>query len=398
MSLRSGPAAIAPHAALPLPACAARAPPPQFPSQFPHPYTPAQFPARGHRSVITGLVDDFPPDAVERHLPDPESARRLIAERRPDVPHLLRRRRAIYHDVYGEGAQTYLERAENAVLLALARLGLRHGTFGDDFHDYHNEDHALEILDRRLGRVLGQEGVVALPGRDWLALSLFATCHDLRQREEQRFRHGIGDNEAASMAETHRILVASGFDPVADRDLFVALEVMIAGSTFDASPRPQSFNPAEVIATGGPLAPHLEGALDQAMPGWRDDPMVARAVKLALIASDLDTANVGERFAEFAASAARLAAEREMRSGRPLASTDSGPPVLKFLTDGQERYFFELHRFCSDLGGAVFGQGKDYNAPRVRTLAALLRERFGTSHDCTGEQVLKAHLELAETV
>jgi hypothetical protein len=348
--------------------------------------------------VITGLVDDFPPDAVERALADPDAARRLIAERRPDVPHLLRRRRAIYHDFYGEGAQGYLERAENAVLLALARLGLRHGTFGNDFHDYHNEDHALEILDRRLGRVLGQEGVVALPGRDWLALSLFATCHDLRQREEQRFRHGIGGNEAASMAETHRILVAAGFDPASDRDLFVALEVMIAGSTFDASPRPQAFNPAEVIATGGPLAPHLEAALDQAMPGWREDPMVVRAVKLALIASDLDTANVGERFAEFAASAARLAAEREMRSHRPLGSTDSGPPVLKFLTDGQERYFFDLHRFCSDLGESVFGQGKDYNAPRVRALANLLRERFGEGRDCTGEQVLKAHLELAETV
>ncbi len=369
----------------------------QFPSQIRHPYTPATPAARRPR-LITGLAEDFPPDAVERQLPDPDSARRLIADRRPDVPHLLRRRRAIYHDVYGEGAQAYLERAENAVLLALARLGLRHGTFGDDFHDYHNEDHALEILDRRLGRVLGQEGVVALPGRDWLALSLFATCHDLRQREDHRFRHGIGSNEAASMAETHRILLAAGFDPGADRDLFVALEVMIAGSTFDASPRQPAFNPAEVIHTGGPLAPHLETALDQAMAGWRDDPMVVRAVKLALIASDLDTANVGERFAEFAASAARLAAEREMRSHRPLGGSDSGPPVLKFLTDGQERYFFDLHRFCSNLGAAVFGQGKDYNAPRVRALAGLLRERFGSAQGFSGEQVLRAHLELAETV
>lgn len=349
--------------------------------------------------MITGLAEDFPPDAVERQLPDVDSARRLVLERRPDVPHLLRRRRAIYHDVYGADAQTYLDRAENAVLLGLARLGLRHGTFGDDFHDYHNEDHALEILDRRLGRVLGQEGVVALPGRDWLALSLFASCHDLRQREDTNYRHGIGSNEAASMAETHRILVAAGFDPAIDRNLFVALEVMIAGSTFDASPRPQRFNPAEALTTGGPLAPHLETALASAMPGWRDDPMVVRGVELAQIASDLDTANVGERFAEFAASAVRLAAEREMRSGRPLDSTESGPPVLKFLTDGQERYFFDLHRFCSPLGAAVFAQGKEVNAPRVRALSKLLRERFGDRADgCTGGEVLKAHLELAETV
>jgi hypothetical protein len=346
--------------------------------------------------VITGLAEEFPPDAVERELPDPESARRLIAERRPDVPHLLRRRRALYQGAYGDGAQAYLDRAENAVLLALARLGLRHGTFGNDFHDYHNEDHALEILDRRLGRVLGQIGVQALPGSDWLALSLFATCHDLRQREDQRFRHGIGSNEAASMAETHRILVAAGFDPSSDRELFVAMEVTIAGSTFDASPRAPSFNPAEAVHTGGPLAPYLDAALDQAMPGWRADAAALRAVKLALIASDLDTANVGERFTEFAASAARLAAEREMRCHRPLASADSGPPVLKFLTDGQERYFFELHRFCSDIGAAAFAPGKDGNASRVRTLARLLRERFGDARDCTGEQVLEAHLKLAE--
>jgi hypothetical protein len=350
--------------------------------------------------LITGLVEDFPPDAVERQLADVDSARRLIGERRPDVPHLLRRRRAIYHDFYGEGAQTYLERAESAVLLALARLGLRHGTFGDDFHDYHNEDHALEILDRRLGRVLGQEGVVALPGRDWLALSLFATCHDLRQREGVAFRHGIGNNEAASMAETHRILVLAGFDPGRDRDLFVALEIMIAGSTFDATPRPAAYNTAEVLTTGGPLAPRLAEVLDGALPGWRGDEPLQRAVNLALIASDLDTANVGERFPEFAASAARLAAEREMRSGRPLGAAQSGQPVLKFLTDGQEHYFFDLHRFCSPLGTAVFAQGKEYNAPRVHHLADALRQRFGdaATDSFNGEQVLAAHLELAETV
>ena len=125
---------------------------------------------------------------------------------------LLKRRRAVYHDFYGEPAHQYLERAESATLLALARMGVRHGSFGSDFHSYHNENHALEILDRRLGRVLGQEGVQALPGRDWLALSLFATCHDLRQRETVEFKHGIGNNEAASIAETHRILEVAGFN------------------------------------------------------------------------------------------------------------------------------------------------------------------------------------------
>lgn len=353
------------------------------------------------RAVITGLARDFPPDEVERQVPDVATARALVNERRPDVPVLLKRRRAVYHDFYGEPAHQYLERAESATLLALARMGVRHGSFGSDFHSYHNENHALEILDRRLGRVLGQEGVQALPGRDWLALSLFATCHDLRQRETVEFSHGIGNNEAASIAETFRILEVAGFRAQEHEELFVALEIMIAGSTFDASPRSSApYNVAEIVQTGGPLAPRLATELDTARPGWRDEPLLERALKLALIASDLDTANVGERFAEFAQSAARLAAEREMRAGRSLNSPESGTPVLGFLTDGQERYFFDLHRFCSDLGTSVFGQGKDYNAPRVRELAAELRRRFGgrAAGSYTGDEVLHAHLTLAETV
>jgi hypothetical protein len=349
---------------------------------------------------MIGLTDEFPPDPVEARLSTVAEARRLITERRPDALALLKRRRGVYHDFYGDASQSYLERAEDAVLLALARLGVRHGSFGDDFHQYHNEDHALEILDRRLGRMLGQEGVNAMPGKDWLALSLFATCHDLRQRETIAFKNGIGNNEAASISETHRILDLAGFDATVDADLYLALEVMIAGSTFDATPRPQLFNTAEVLATGGPLAPKLPEQLDRARPGWRDEAALARAVRLAQIASDLDTANVGERFPELASSAARLAAEREMRSDRKLESGESGKPVLGFLTGGQERYFFDLHRFCSELGVSVFGHGKDTNAPRVRQLSRHLRERFGSKRDgeYSGAEVIEAHLKLAESV
>ena len=45
-------------------------------------------------------------------------------------------------------------RALDAALLGTARLGLRHGSFGDDFHAYHNETHVLEVGERRLLRML----------------------------------------------------------------------------------------------------------------------------------------------------------------------------------------------------------------------------------------------------
>ena len=43
-------------------------------------------------------------------------------------------------------------------LLGLARLGVRHGAFGADPHDYHNEDHVLELGERRLGQLMDSLG------------------------------------------------------------------------------------------------------------------------------------------------------------------------------------------------------------------------------------------------
>lgn len=328
--------------------------------------------------MIIGLATAFPADAVERQLPDVASATRLVAERRPDVAELLAARRDRLLSHFDSGLSDALQRTEHGLLVGLARFGVRHGSWGDDFHHYHNENHALEVLDGRLGRLMDEVGLDALAGTDWLALSLFGACHDLRQREQVDFRHPVGNNEAASISETGRILALAGFEPERDRALYLALELMIAGSTFDARPAPpvMEYNPAEVVASGGALAPKLPLLLDAAMPHWRDDAQVAHAVELAQIASDLDTANVGEPLVYLAESASRLCQEREMRSGRQLDSADSALPCVGFLSDGQERYFFDLHRFCSDLGRATFAAAKQQNAGRVREMSARLRERW----------------------
>ena len=328
--------------------------------------------------MIIGLAGSFPADAVERQLPDVASAQRLVAARRPDFAELLATRRERLRSAFGHAIDEPLERTERALVLGLARFGMRHGSWGGDYHHYHNENHALEVLDGRLGRLIDQVGLDALQAGDWLALSLFSTCHDLRQRESIDFRHPIGNNEAASIAETCRILALAGFLPERDRALYLALELMIAGSTFDARPAPPvlDYNPAEVVASGGALAPKLAVLLDAERPGWRADADIVRAVELAQIASDLDTANVGEPLVWLAESASRLCQEREMRSGRKLDAADSGPPCVGFLSDGQERYFSELHRFCSDPGRATFAAAKQANAARVRHMSARLRARW----------------------
>lgn len=350
--------------------------------------------------MIEGLQHSFPPDAIELALVDAARAKAEIANRRPDILALFVRRRTLLAEQFGTLVADAWDRAEAALCLSLARLAIRHGRFGSDYHHYHNEEHALEILDRRIERVMRELGVRALDGLDWIALTLFATCHDLRQRELVDSGHPIGSNEAASIAETHRILEQCGFQHERDHELFLALEIMIAGSTFDARPTPidrSKYNTAEVIATSGPLAPHLARELDRINAAWRSEAGLDRSIRLALIASDLDTANVGESFIELSDSGARLAGEREMRAGRRIESPESGPTLLSFLSTGQERYFFELHRFCSDVGEKVYGPGKAANADKVRRSSVLLRERFQNREpgSFTGTDVLDAQREIA---
>jgi hypothetical protein len=342
--------------------------------------------------VFLQLSHSFPADGVERAVPDRATAQRLLSDCRPDFLQLLVRRRAAFKGSFAEASEALLDKVDSALMISLARLGMRHGSWGDDFHHYHNENHALEILDGRLGRMMDYAGLARLPLFEWLALALFATCHDLRQREQVDFSHPIGNNEAASICETRRILALSGFDRQHDRDLYNALDMMIAGSTFDPRPTPPpgEFNTAEVVTTAGALAPQLPVFLDRDFPGWRDDASAVRAVELAQLASDLDTANVGEAFPWLAESASRLCQEREMRSGRSLDAAHSATPCLGFLSDGQERYFFELHRFCSPLGRDTFAAAKDGNAERLRRVTAALRERFDARPPANGQTVVEA--------
>ncbi|MEZ5464186.1 MAG: hypothetical protein R3F22_02955 [Lysobacteraceae bacterium] len=349
------------------------------------------------QTVILGLAPDFTSDAVERRLPDVASARACLQQHGDSFETALadRQQRLLGH--FGSENATIIERHGDAIRLGLARFGVRHGHWGDDFHPYHNEHHAQEILFRRMERLIGVHGLDALPLADWLALSLFAVCHDLRQREVADFSRPVGNNEAASISETARILDASGFDSARDRDQYVALELMIAGSTFDPrpAPLPSHFNAAEVVTSGGALAPDLPQIVKAVDPELMDDPSVQRGLRLALIASDLDTANVGEAFPSFAESSARLCREREMLAGRELDSEDALQPCLGFLTNGQEHYFFRLHRFHSVLGHDAYADGKAGNAHRLRRLIAALREDFAEGNGRSGNDVLVAFSRLS---
>ena len=341
--------------------------------------------------MLLGYSSLYPPDVFEHALPDAGTARRRLAAERPDVLEQLKQVAARL------GADTP---TLDAVVLATARLSLRHGSLGRDFHAYHNEEHVLELIDRRLSRLLEGMGDAALAADDVRALMLFAACHDLRQRETVDVPGPVGGNEAASAAETFRILSACGFDPDTDRSQFVALELMIAGSTFDTRPLqltdPQPLELPSVA--GGALARGLALWLDSCLPRWRVNPAARRGERLARLAADLDTANVGEQFVQLCATALRLCREREMRAGRQLDQPDSALPCLGFLGRGQEHYFHELHRFNSREGERVFGAQKLINGERVSATTEALLARFARRPPNDGEAVLAAFAELTGAV
>ncbi len=330
----------------------------------------------------------YPPDATEAALPDAAAARALIARKGSDLADRLQ---AIAQRI-GANARTL-----DVAVLAAARLGHRHGSFGEDFHDYHNEHHVLELAERRMGRLLDAMGDEAPTGLDAALLLLFAACHDLRQRETRDVPGPVGGNEAASIAETGRILDSCGFNRDHDRNYYVALELMIAGSTFDARPR-RATDPASLdlpSTAGGALARGLALWLDGEHPHWRDDPDARRGERLGRLAADLDTANVGEAFLLLCETALRLCREREMRAGRALDSAASAGPSLGFLGPGQAHYFFELHHFCSREGERVFGDGKLANAARVRDTSQAMLDRFATQPPADGNSVLSAFMQLS---
>ena len=345
-------------------------------------------PSRYEHPVILGYATLYQADAIESALPDATAARRLLAEHRPDIISRLEARISSVSD--GKDASKYLD----ATLLGTARLGMRHGNFGTDFHHYHNENHIMDLAERRLGRMIETCGLGVMPSDDWLALVLFSACHDLRQRETKDCPGPTGGNEASSISETFRILDVCGFDREVDRSVYVAMELMIAGSTFD--PRLSEASPDTANLTGGALARSIGLWLDGGQPMWREDADARRGERLGRMAADIDTANVGEDFHLLGQSALQLAEEQLMRRQISPEQPDSAQPALSFLSYGQHHYFFDLHRFSSREAERVFGPQKLANAEKVRKTSMALMTQFESSPAANGRVVMEAFAALCD--
>ena len=259
---------------------------------------------------------------------------------------------------------------EAAFVLASVRMAVRHGSWGDDFHAYHNELHTREIVDQRISLLRKQAGWSALSGTQWLMLWLFAACHDLRQREDATLSNQmVGANELGSCAETWRLLDLVGFDRSQHHVFYQSLRLMIAASTFT----PSGSKPREIA---------------NAMEATEAE------MELVLLASDIDTANVAEPITALVRSAIRLVKEMEYRAGRGDLGRNSATHVLEFLTQSQKDYFTKQQRFESMLGKKVFGPRKQRNHRAVEALTEGLRQHFaGGLGGVTGRAIIDELLE-----
>jgi hypothetical protein len=335
--------------------------------------------------VIFGYSSLYSADDIELALPDAAAAKQLLSAKRPDITERLRLR---INSVSDSAFSGYLD----AALLGTARLGLRHGALGTDFLHYHNEDHVMDLAERRIGHMLDVLGRDALPAEDWLTLVIFAACHDLRQRETRDADGPVGGNEAASVAETFRILDACGFQTGSHRSLYAALELMIAGSTFD--PRLPENNAGTVNLTGGSLARSLGLWLDSTQSSWRTDPDLRRGERLARISADIDTANVGEKFQFLGQSALQLCEEMLKRRDLNPGTREAAEFSAHFLSLGQLHYFFDLHRFSSREGERVFGPQKQANSEKVSSASQQLQSQMQQQPAKDAHAVMKAYQDI----
>ena len=312
--------------------------------------------ARGHqRSDRTA----FRRTQSSARSPTSTSARALIAERRPDVPALLKRRRTIYHDFYGDQSQAYLERAENAVLLVaraprraprqlrqrLPRVPQR----GPRARDPRPPPRARAAPDRRAGAARAATGSRCRCSRP------ATTCASARPSSSRTRSATTRRRRSPRPTASSR---SRGFDEKADHELFVALEIMIAGSTFDARPSP----PADLQrrrSRSRPAGRSRRCSPMSSTPSSRAGARTRCSARGRARADRVRPRHRQRRRALHRPRELRRAARRRARDAlrprarrRRLGPAGAGVP----RPTGQERYFFDLHRFCSELGKQVFAR------------------------------------------
>ncbi len=337
----------------------------------------------------------FSPDAVERNIPGITDAEEYLSLHQPTLLSDIRRRAQLFQRPWAASLGELPAMAFQACVICIARVLARHGSMAGDHYDYHDELHALELIDH-LKALYHSSEAQDLSAAEWIYLAIFATAHDLRQKETGYGPDGVGNNERASADETDRILAAVGFDPEYQQSVYQLLRWMIHGTTFF----PTGVELEQTTVGPGALAPVIAERIVE--KGHAVGELSAtRAAQLVLLASDIDTANVAGSIDQFAERAARMCRELHKLQGHAFLGPHTAPSVLDFLTRGQHQYFFVMQRFNSSMAKAAFDARKAETGKCLKQLIHWLREQYEplldhASETLTGEKIVNSFIDKAE--
>lgn len=334
-------------------------------------------------------------DTVEQKISDQASARAVLREHIDARLDQLEYSNEQQVCEFGDSCREFAQRALDAMILCLARIVLRNGSASPLHRYYHDELHPFDLLER-LQR-LHEFAPGSIQAREFFALCMFSTAHDLRQDQPGYDTDCVGYNERASAEEFARILDLSGFDRNSETSLYSLMRDMIHGTTF----YDDEFTCRGTNWPGGALAPVLaDAARNGDVSGNSNHALDEAGIRLVFMATDIDTANVADPFPVFIDRASRLCREVQNIAGKPYLDSGTAREVFEFCTDLQERYFFILQRFFTQESQACFRADKDANGVKLKAVIRQMREKFigrlaEPDHGIEGEVILETFQKLS---
>ena len=291
---------------------------------------------------------NFPPDLVEKKISNTNQAWELLDNKLPQFRTLLNKWQVWHNRINDDSVMQQM--VIDAIIISYARMSLRNGSLSTNPRSYHSEKH-IDDLFHRLMLVSELSESKSIPGYGWSLLSLFMSCHDLRQSEDNDFQL-IGNNEQASYQEILRLLNQLDTHNILCQEHKELLQLMIHGSTFGKG---------EDIS-GNIYQGNLVKYLLQDVTNFDTTDK-----ELAYLACDIDTANVATDLKDYAQSSVDVYHEIQNLSPTEISAH-------AFFGEKQEQYFFELQKFNSKLGFLAFAEKKSKNAPQIKKICGLIKQ------------------------
>ncbi|VAW39609.1 hypothetical protein MNBD_GAMMA01-46 [hydrothermal vent metagenome] len=206
-----------------------------------------------------------------------------------------------------------------------------------------------------------------MPEYGWSLLSIFMSCHDLRQSEVSNLHGLIGYNEQASFQETARLIAQIDQHKVIRQEHKELLKLMIHGSTFGKGE----------VTMGNIYTGNLVEYILQNIEYFD-----ATDKEIAYIACDIDTANVAADLTDYTKSSMNVYNEMQNISNGEISAQT-------FFGKQQIQYFFELQKFHSKLGAQAFAQQKAKNAPKIKQLSNVIQQ---LDSSLTNDEIIDIYL------